>query len=309
MRGHSKLYHVLQQLTANLYLAMLIISLILPNGNLGLRLNPIFPSINDPIGLNNSIQFNSLFPQIQQRQWDDKVVVLLFGNICFHQNYFFSLLQSLNYYNMIYKPLQFDKYSKNRNVIRRVITCLVISITLSIPQIIREVKSSFALSKLTDSALKLLVETARFHQIYNVVMICLLKIGHTVMLSVISFRVQRALAESRAIRNDKSCISPLFLAVCLVPLFNNILYLGSDIPRILDCYWQIQLYPYYRDFDHMKNWRWLQIKSVLSISVYLVASVVQCLAYLACFPHLKQGLCNGFAKLKCRCFAPDHQID
>ena len=61
---------------------------------------------------------------------------------------------------------------------------------------------------------------------------------------------------------------------------------------------------YYSDFKYDEeyfdpDWRFYELTFVLTASVYLMASVVQCSAYLICFPQLRKGLCDVFSKLQC----------
>ena len=275
MRGVSKAYLVLQQLSANVFLIKLVILMV--------------PYRNKSRDLTSFVSggYTWSFTEFSEN----------IGNVCFYQQFFYSVLQSLNFYHMICKPLKFAEYSKNWCVVCRVAFISIVSIVLNVPKLIESVMFKFA-STWVFSQIESYLQVRRFNSVYNAVVLILLRIGYTTILSMIAVKVRSSLAESRGVREGKNN-HPLFIAICIVPLINNILYLGSDIPQLIRSYRDIT----YSDMDRLNkfyaDWRLFECRFILTTAVYLTAAVIQCSAYLLCFPQLRRCLCESFAKDNC----------
>ena len=298
LRGHSKVYLILQHLSANVFLIMMATAITIET---------------------RPKDFISFAAGGYRAEAYIKITAI-FENIFYYQQYSYSLLQSLNFYHMICNPLQYCEYTKPISVIKRVVVCLLFSFLLPLPSVLERMVVTFVSRNNWSLDLDLVKDVIYFNRIYCGVVACLLKVGYTVILSIISVRVRSSLAESREIRNDEATISPLFVTVCLVPLVNNVLYLGSEIPRAIFDY-RNNVHSdfkrdkvYYSDFKYDEeyfdpDWRFYELTFILTASVYLMASVVQCSAYLICFPQLRRGLCDVFSKLQCAKSTQDQQTD
>ena len=111
------------------------------------------------------------------------------------------------------------------------------------------------------------LQVRRFNSVYNAVVLILLRIGYTTILSMIAVKVRSSLAESRGVREGKNN-HPLFIAICIVPLINNILYLGSDIPQLILSYRDIT----YSDMDRLNkfyaDWRLFECRFIGQFSIH-----------------------------------------
>ena len=122
--------------------------------------------------------------------------------------------------------------------------------------------------------------------IYSVKFI-LIKITYTVILAIIACKIKNALNSSQNIRNQdkKNSIPALFIIVCLIPLFNNFLNWCTDIPIIL--------YNYYNKWSREAKYTEFNFVHLpLSVSSYLLGSIIQCISYLIYFPKLRTGPCS-----------------
>ena len=87
----------------------------------------------------------------------------------------------------------------------------------------------------------------------------------------------------------------LLIVVCLIPLVNSVIYLGSEIPEVSI------LYRYRLDQSVECNFAWnyylVHVHFPLRAFTYSLAWLMQCIAYLSYFPRLRQGFFSGFSKL------------
>ena len=146
LRGHSKVYLILQNLSANVFLIMMAI--------------PAMTAQTRPK------DFASLAAGGYRIEGYVEIATI-FKNIFHYQQYSYQLLQSLNFYNMICKPLQYGEYSKSGRVVKRVVACLLFSCLLSVPTILERMALTFILFYDLSIHVDHVKDLAYFNWIYN----------------------------------------------------------------------------------------------------------------------------------------------
>ena len=71
----------------------------------------------------------------------------------------------------------------------------------------------------------------------QMIIVASVKISYTITLVFLAFKIRSSLISSRELRNGTNN-SPLFVVICVIPLINNVIYLGSDIPKMMMGYYQ-----------------------------------------------------------------------
>ena len=281
LRGHSSAYFFLQQLFAILYLSLTFIPLYL-----SLTFIPLIFEHKITTKSSNSAEYGMGFSR-----YDYIIMILIpfldfLKNVFHYQYYLFSLLLSLHYDSMICKPMLFKEYISLKNVLCRVLYSSILSILLSLDDFIAFLNRAFIL---VPSGFRVKV-IQNMIVIYSVKLV-LIKVAQTVALAIIACKIKNALNSSQNIRNQdrKDYIPALFIVVCLIPLFNTLLHWCSDIPIIFFKNWISHSLNYYLcdttnlEFDYMHL--------PLSVSSYLLGSILQCISYLISFPQLRTGPC------------------
>ena len=298
LRGRAKLFHFLQQFSADLYLLSIIV-----------------PSVLDVLILDRE-DAGKIWAEAHNvhKYYAFGATTKALGTIFFYQQYAFSLLLTLNYYNMICKSLKFREYSRCANVIKRVFTSSLICAILSVHHIPRCVNIFYQsvgvvsliegrsdLDKTIRQAanLQFIMEST---SIFEAVEVAILKVVYTCVLIFIGIKVKLSLYQSSELRNSENDDhnSTIFFTFCLVPLINNFIFILSDISKVIVTFHEAN-YTYESNsltcrVAHDK-YR-LRLHLPFTASVFLVTCIIQCSAYLHGFSHLRKGFCT--ANVLCR---------
>ena len=214
----------------------------------------------------------------------------MFGEIFFYQQYVYLILQSLNYYQMICNPLQFDDYSKRFQIVKRVVIGWIISILLITPTIAHHINYFLTFPFMSISHIEILSKMNYCIVIYGVGALMTIKIVYTSVLVYVWIHVRSALTESRQLRKEKGTSSVLII-VCFIPQIINLVYLVSEIPRLTILVKDLLFRE--EDVNCVYSWSYLELRTILSSSVYSMVAAIHCIAYLSLFRSLRQGLCGG----------------
>ena len=261
LRGHSKIFMLLQQLSIILYLIITFLQLFWQD--------QIFLELSELSEVNSKKRHKSLL----------FVFLLTFPkNIFYYQHYAFSALQAINYRQMICKPMHYQDYICTRNVIKRVLFSIILSILISI-DILISWGIQFHGLHIHSSKTTLIY---KFLRASNVVIFSMFKIAYTGALIKIASKIIRSLRQSKEMNGRN--IGPLFVVSCLIPLLNNFLYLSSEIPN--------KYLPFMNEImNEVCEMAPLDLTVVVPT---FVAFAIQCTGYLLCFPALRKKLFCGF---------------
>ena len=285
LHGHCKIYFVLQHLSGDFYLITLFVSS---------YVKIWMHDFEDPAG--NVSTWTDLFTY-------NTIVFAIssLGTMFFYQQYAFSLLQCLNYYHMICDSLRFAEYSLDSKAVKRVFGFLGFCILLSLHGWVRCGATSYAHANRwsEEGRVKNIYPgydtIFLFHAIFDAVAVSILKFIYTIFLIRVSIRVKASLAQSSEMSNRQN-IPTIFIVSCLVPLITNILYIVSDVTKILASFYEIP-----RLNEDSGKWKedcvnislgfQNNIHLPVTASVFFLACVIHCTTYLLCFSRLRKGIC------------------
>ena len=205
----------------------------------------------------------------------------------------FALLQILNYRAMICDPMKFQKYGQWENVTKRVILVLATSVFLSTPQLILLCLEFAGMSHLVEFVDNILHKV----EISKMAIIRIVCIFFTV---IIAKSIKKALVASREIRNEGDGVRQtpsLYVVVCLVPLFSNVLNFLGDISEAvalaIDTIWGDR-YFFSEGCEQSLGYFRITVYMPLIFVTYLTGTVIQCCSYLLLFPKLRKNVCFSF---------------
>ena len=290
LHGHSKIYFVLQQMSGDSYLITLFVSSYIETWML---------DTDELVGV--LATFQKIFTY-------DTIIYAAssLGTIFFYLQYAFSLLQCLNYYHMICDSLRFAEYSDNGKAMKRVICFLGLSTVLSAHSWVRCGATLFTnVGGLSEDGkfdrISLCFDTIfLFHAIFDAVEVSVLKFIYTFILIKLSIQIKSSLAHSSEMSNRRN-VPTIFIVSCLVPLVTNILYVISDVLKILASFYEIPNFNMSSAEsigsceDEWTSYR-TNIHLPITASVFLLACIIHCTTYLLCFSRLRKGICTW----KCR---------
>ena len=246
------------------------------------------------------IDFLSFKRNGQSITWlDDKMLhfsslAIYIKNVFYLENYAFSLLQSLGYATMICNPIYYKDYIDKKNMLKRVGLSVLLPFLFSIDNLADFVLILISLwyhnSSKTTQYISLNWPSARYNMaILQIVKIALLKVFYTTVMIVLAVNTYQTLNQSQNILNTSRKVrSTLFAIASIVPLVNNLLYLCSDV--------ETAVFPILNDLDLRPNGHYYA-KSInyiylpITACIMLSGSVLQCIAYLICFPRLREDHC------------------
>ena len=293
LRGRSKLLYFLQQFSADLYMLMIIVLLVLDFDLLDREeAGKILANAH------NWYKYHAF-----------SIVTAALGTIFFYQQYAFSLLLIINYYNMICNSLKFRDYSRPANMLKRVFTSLLLCSILSVHHIARLVScfshSVYWMERGTDvdAYHKQIAEVVmKSTSIFEAVEVALLKVVYTCILIFIGIKIKSSLNLSSELRisgngrSDHNSI--IFFTFCLVPLINNFFFIVSDISKVIVTFNQTIYSGGDVSAESCLDDYTLRLHLPITASVFLVTSIIHCSAYLYGFSHLRKGFCT--ANVLCR---------
>ena len=314
LRGHSKGFFIFQQVAVVLYLLFTFLESLIdlhmsfepPKMNefkISYKLNlttNVSLTTNQSLTLQNglqkllnfasfakqSIDQNNQIPAKFSYMWDS------LRNIFFYQQAMFSILQSLHYRAMICDSLHFEEYRKT--IFRRLIFVVTCSLFLSFPHL---VFLGLELSRTEPVATFEFVKRSykQVMYLFDMTGMATMKVTSIVIMVFAAYSVKNALNQSEEIRDqrtDRSSLPPLFIVVCLVPLFNNFLFLFGDVPRFILylVHYLVGKWKFSSCLDHNSFFS-VNILLPLNFLVYCLGSLLQCFAFLYYFPNLRKTLC------------------
>ena len=263
LRGSPRIFLVLQQISAVLFV--------------------VFSFIPMEINVSTLVELHSK-PWGSEDPFPNSVLT---QNICnffaaffLSQHFVFSILQSFNYHEMISNPLHFEEYAKVKKVLRRVMAMSLVSVVLCVDYLIDCVISEKSVSQALH-----IVRLAKYP---------IVKVLYTATLIFVAYKIRLSLKQSNSIRGSTT-LSSLFIAVCVVPLVNNVLFLGVEVPNAVIPFLFSREDNLHAAFCTSGIGHFVRhIQMPLTISVFAMGSLMQCAAFLAGFPKLRE---NVFVKL------------
>ena len=277
LRGTPKVFLLLQQLCAVAYVTLCFFSLRLTVGVL-----------TDKFGFNvYHMDFDKErigIISLQQR------LMGLFALFFAYQHLGYSLLQSLHYHAMIADPLSFEKYGRVKKVIFRVLIMTLLSAALACERTVEMTVPLFNEDR--DIREEERNRAEYILKIFRIVKYSVVKVVYTAVLIVVAYKIWQSMEQSRNLRGSNQ-ISPLFVAICVIPIVNDFVYLIAELPEAI-----LPLVIQEGDVKLLEAFctTWLghfvrHVQLPLTISIYTFASVLQCAGFLACFPKLREGAC------------------
>ena len=277
LHGQGKMYLILQQFTTIIYMA----------------LNFLTHKVElEWFGMENSILYLSGYKRLLSLGTTVAFVSSAVGEVFYYQQYAFSILHSLTYYNMICHTLQFESYSQRVNVVKRIVISFFLSIILSSHNFVVMaayfLTNTFNIESFEFKNWQIPESVNDFYSIYGKAQFVLYKCVYTIFLLVLAYRIKKALDQSGAMRNGNS-FNALFTPVCLIPLFNNVFYLCWDIPSLIIKY-QKEAFSKRCESD-WDNYRLIYHYPLMAF-VFSMGSLLQSFIYLRNFSSLRKGLCG-----------------
>ena len=263
LRGSPKTFLVLQQISSVLFVAFSFTSM----------------EIN-----------NSSLTELTSKEWGDdsafaKLVTTqkicnFFAAFFLSQHFVFSILQSFNYYEMITNPLHFEEYAMVKKVVCRALVLSLVSVILCVDYLIECVTSSKSVT--------------RALHVFRLAKYPIVKFSYTSTLVFVAYKIRLSLTQSNSIRGSTR-LSSLFIAVCIIPLVNNVLFLGVEVPNTVIPFIFSRKDNLHGAFCMSGMGHFARhIQMPLTISVFTLGSLMQCASFLAGFPKLRD---NVFVKL------------
>ena len=261
LRGPSKGYFLLQQLTVLFFLLFLFLPAV--------KLHNILDDEN----FRSKRAILMLMPL-----WH------FFSSFFYYQHSMFILLQSFTYKTMICDSVNFNEYNDTKNVLVRVASSIALSTFLSMAHLLH-------LGLLFSG--NYAAEALSFYTcIVDTTTMAVVKVVSMAYLMVVSCTIRNALRQSDEIRNQNqnTAFPPLFIVVCIIPIINNLLYIIADGLRaatdVLNSHWWKQA-----SSDFTCNGHFVHIILPFTASVYTIGSIFQSCSYLYFFPRLRKELC------------------
>ena len=151
----------------------------------------------------------------------------------YFEYYFFSLMQTVDLYQMICQPFHYESFSTFRNIAKLAFVGSGICFLLAIEPLIETVVFFHAFG----ISIEAIVELKDFFfniRIYTVVKLICAKAVYALIAGKLAYDIRQKLNESSAMQSNKqreSAHENLF-RFNLIPLFVNILLIGHDIPTL-----------------------------------------------------------------------------
>ena len=263
LRGSPKVFLVLQQISAFLCVIFSFVSLEISNSSL---IELPSRDWSDTSAINSWLKTQKI-----SNFW-----AAFFSS----QHLSFSILQSLNYHEMITNPSHYEDYASIKRVVCRILALSLLSIISCVDFLIECAPSS-----------RHVLYTLR---IVRLVKYPIIKVSYTVTLIFVAYKIRKCLNQSNSVRGSTT-LSSLFMAACVIPLINNMLFLGTELPNIVIPYLFSRKQNLHATFCKSAVGHFARhIQMPLTISIYTMGSLIQCAAFLVCFPKLRE---NVFTKL------------
>ena len=268
LRGHSKLYMILHQLSNVLHLTLILVPHIV-SGHLK----------------HATISERSLHI-LTERRWNIIVACsIIFKQFFYYQHHAFTFLQCGHYRSMICDPLRFKEFSACKKVLRRIAIALLLFSLLLIDDITK-ISFEFRVSLVAEQKERVVSKIT----MYSFVELSVFKLLYIGTLVKISLDIRNSLSQAENVRDEEGTRRPLFYVVAVIPLINSILCSSIEITTAaIIFYLRSNLKAYECTSADQKFSRVVQIPLVAS--VYLLTSIINTCGYLICFPKLRYWQC------------------
>ena len=274
LKGHSKAYMILQQLTIVMYLVFSFAPLMIANH------------------IDTRVQAADLHVFFKNRHlYIVTYICNIFKGLFCYENQFFMILQCANYHKMICDGFQFEAYKKPRKVMVRVIRTFLLSMLLVVDDIVTNVVTAFmTFPNRFASSGKYMITVVQKIQVFGM---CELLLFRFIVLSALlkmGFDIKRSLASAKGVRDGDDGRKPLLIVVVVFPLINAFVCNAVEMTAIIipasSLAWS-EVPACSHGSELFRN----QMMIPLLSSAYLMATISTCCAYLVAFPKLRKNLC------------------
>ena len=268
LRGHSKLYMILQQVSIVFCVTLVFVVQI----------------VDDRLRTDLHKQFSEPgMPEV--KHW---IIIIacsaIFKQFFFYQYHAFTFLQCTHYRSMICDPLRFKEFSASKKVAERIAIALVISSLLLLDDIAQITAGRKPIKSEEDRVqMDNLVFKISYYSLAELSLFKLLYIGALVKMS---YDIRKSLSQAEVVRDDHATRRPLYYVVALIPLINGIICSVTDITTAaISVFFKSSLIKLECDTAKEGFNRMVQIPVVASF--YLLTSIISTCGYLKYFPKLR----------------------